>query len=62
MCCSCSVCDAADPRTPPRPSSTATAAPLANNPDWDEYRTVMVSDRRVLMSMTVDHVYGADLA
>ncbi|MEU0554355.1 PPOX class F420-dependent oxidoreductase [Dactylosporangium sp. NPDC006015] len=32
------------------------------HPDWDEYRTVMVSDRRVLMSMTVDHVYGADLA
>ncbi|MEV4131934.1 PPOX class F420-dependent oxidoreductase [Dactylosporangium sp. NPDC049742] len=31
------------------------------HPDWDEYRTVMVSDRRVLMSMTVDHVYGADL-
>ncbi|MFF5225743.1 PPOX class F420-dependent oxidoreductase [Dactylosporangium sp. NPDC000521] len=31
------------------------------HPDWDEYRAVMVSDRRVLMSMTVDHVYGADL-
>ncbi|MDT0322925.1 PPOX class F420-dependent oxidoreductase [Streptomyces millisiae] len=29
------------------------------HPDWDEYRSVMVSDRRVLMSMTVDHVYGA---
>jgi PPOX class probable F420-dependent enzyme len=28
------------------------------HPDWDEYRTVMVSDRRVLMTMTVDHVYG----
>jgi PPOX class probable F420-dependent enzyme len=28
------------------------------HPDWDEYRTVMVSDRRVLMAMTVDHVYG----
>jgi PPOX class probable F420-dependent enzyme len=27
--------------------------------DWDEYRSVMVSDRRVLMTMTVDHVYGA---
>ncbi|MFF5244979.1 PPOX class F420-dependent oxidoreductase [Streptosporangium sp. NPDC000095] len=28
------------------------------HPDWDEYRAVMVSDRRVLMVMTVDHVYG----
>ncbi|MEE2041132.1 PPOX class F420-dependent oxidoreductase [Nocardiopsis sp. CT-R113] len=31
------------------------------HPDWDEYRAVMVSDRRVLMTMTVDHVYGASL-
>jgi PPOX class probable F420-dependent enzyme len=31
------------------------------HPDWDEYRAVMVSDRRVLMTMTVDHVYGAKL-
>jgi PPOX class probable F420-dependent enzyme len=29
------------------------------HPDWDEYRSVMVSDRRVLMTMTVGHVYGA---
>lgn len=29
------------------------------HPDWDEYRTTMVSDRRVLVTMTVDHVYGA---
>lgn len=28
------------------------------HPDWEEYRSVMVSDRRVLMTMTVDHVYG----
>jgi PPOX class probable F420-dependent enzyme len=28
------------------------------HPDWDEYRAVMVSDRRVLMALTVDHVYG----
>ncbi len=28
------------------------------HPDWEEYRTVMVADRRVLMIMTVDHVYG----
>jgi PPOX class probable F420-dependent enzyme len=31
------------------------------HPDWDEYRSVMVSDRRVLMTMTVDHVYGEKL-
>ncbi|RVX46067.1 PPOX class probable F420-dependent enzyme [Nonomuraea polychroma] len=31
------------------------------HPDWDEYRSVMVSDRRVLMAMTVDHVYGDKL-
>ena len=29
------------------------------HPDWAEYRAVMVADRRVLMTMTVDHVYGA---
>jgi PPOX class probable F420-dependent enzyme len=31
------------------------------HPDWDEYRAVMVSDRRVLMAMTVDRVYGEKL-
>ncbi|WP_298322246.1 PPOX class F420-dependent oxidoreductase [Haloactinopolyspora sp.] len=29
------------------------------HPDWDEYRSVMVSERRVLMTMTIEHVYGA---
>ncbi|TMQ89772.1 PPOX class F420-dependent oxidoreductase [Actinomadura soli] len=36
-------------------------AAAGEHPDWDEYRSVMVSDRRVLMAMTVDHVYGAKL-
>jgi PPOX class probable F420-dependent enzyme len=31
------------------------------HPNWDEYRAAMVSDRRVLMAMTVDTVYGADI-
>ncbi|MFD3683506.1 PPOX class F420-dependent oxidoreductase [Nocardiopsis sp. NPDC058631] len=31
------------------------------HPDWEEYRAVMVSERRVLMTMTVDHVYGESL-
>jgi PPOX class probable F420-dependent enzyme len=28
------------------------------HPDWHEYRTVMVADRRVLMVMQVEKVYG----
>ncbi|RSN57719.1 MULTISPECIES: PPOX class F420-dependent oxidoreductase [Actinomadura] len=31
------------------------------HPDWAEYRSVMVSDRRVLMTMAVDRVYGERL-
>lgn len=31
------------------------------HPDWEEYRSVMVSDRRVLMVMTVEKVYGAKI-
>ena len=31
------------------------------HPDWDEYRSVMVADRRVLMVMTVARVYGEAL-
>ncbi|MEU9606606.1 PPOX class F420-dependent oxidoreductase [Streptomyces sp. NPDC048057] len=34
-------------------------AAAGEHPDWAEYRSVMVSDRRVLITMTVDHVYGA---
>ena len=31
------------------------------HPDWAEYRAVMVADRRVLMAMTVERVYGAKI-
>ncbi|MFF8602376.1 PPOX class F420-dependent oxidoreductase [Streptomyces sp. NPDC015232] len=31
------------------------------HPDWEEYRAAMVADRRVLMRMSVDHVYGQSL-
>lgn len=31
------------------------------HPDWDEYRSVMVSDRRVLMTLNVQKVYGEKL-
>jgi len=31
------------------------------HPDWAEYRAAMVSERRVLMVMTVERVYGAKI-
>ncbi|HEX5406237.1 MAG TPA: PPOX class F420-dependent oxidoreductase [Pseudonocardiaceae bacterium] len=31
------------------------------HPNWDEYRSVMVTDGRVLMVLAVDHVYGAKI-
>ena len=31
------------------------------HPDWDEYRSVMVSDKRLLMALTVERVYGEKL-
>lgn len=31
------------------------------HPDWDEYRSVMVSDRRVLMALNVERVYGENI-
>ena len=31
------------------------------HPNWDEYRSVMVSDRRVLMKMKVEKTYGAQI-
>jgi PPOX class probable F420-dependent enzyme len=34
-------------------------AAAGEHPDWAEYRAVMVADRRVLIRMTVDKVYGA---
>ncbi|GAB7038654.1 MULTISPECIES: PPOX class F420-dependent oxidoreductase [Catenuloplanes] len=29
------------------------------HPDWDDYKRAMVADRRVLLTITVDRVYGA---
>ncbi|MFJ6618166.1 PPOX class F420-dependent oxidoreductase [Kitasatospora sp. NPDC091335] len=31
------------------------------HPDWAEYRQAMVTDRRVLLTIPVDHVYGTHL-
>jgi PPOX class probable F420-dependent enzyme len=28
------------------------------HPDWEEYRRVMVDDRRLVLRLTVEHVYG----
>ncbi|GHE92728.1 PPOX class F420-dependent enzyme [Amycolatopsis deserti] len=33
-------------------------AAAGEHPDWNEYREVMVSDRRVLMALKVERVYG----
>lgn len=32
------------------------------HPDWNEYRAVMVGDRRVLVTVSVAHVYGQSIA
>ena len=29
-----------------------------DHPDWDEYRTAMVDDRRLVLRLTAEHVYG----
>jgi PPOX class probable F420-dependent enzyme len=31
---------------------------VGEHPDWDEYRAAMVADQRVLLTLTLDHVYG----
>jgi len=36
-------------------------AAAGEHPNWDEYRAVMVSDRRVLMRLSVERVYGEAL-
>ncbi|MBU6533740.1 PPOX class F420-dependent oxidoreductase [Streptomyces mayonensis] len=36
-------------------------AAAGEHPDWDEYRATMVSDRRVLLTITVERMYGADI-
>jgi PPOX class probable F420-dependent enzyme len=33
-------------------------AAAGEHPDWEEYRSVMVSDRRVLMTLAIERVYG----
>jgi PPOX class probable F420-dependent enzyme len=33
-------------------------AVAGEHPDWDEYRAAMVADRRLLLTLRLDHVYG----
>ncbi|WP_367044058.1 PPOX class F420-dependent oxidoreductase [Streptomyces sp. Je 1-332] len=37
-------------------------AAAGEHPNWDEYREVMVADHRVLITMTVENVYGTKLS
>ncbi|WP_405970789.1 PPOX class F420-dependent oxidoreductase [Streptomyces sp. NBC_00988] len=34
-------------------------AAAGEHPDWDEYRSVMVAERRVLLKLHVERIYGA---
>lgn len=36
-------------------------AAAGEHPDWNEYREVMVADRRVLLALRVEHIYGAKI-
>lgn len=36
-------------------------AAAGEHPDWDDYRAVMVADRRVLLTLTVERVYGQQI-
>ena len=51
---------AAAPTTTPRSRSWSrcTATWPASIPDWDEYRRVMVDERRTVVRLHPDHAYG----
>ena len=50
---------AADPRDDTVEALIALYRSIAGeHPDWDEYREAMVTDRRVLLTMPISHVYG----
>ncbi|WP_030420985.1 PPOX class F420-dependent oxidoreductase [Streptomyces sp. SCSIO 75703] len=34
-------------------------AAAGEHPDWDAYRAAMVAERRVLLTLEIEHVYGA---
>ena len=51
---------AADPHDPTVEALVALYRALAGeHPDWGEYRAAMVADRRLVLTLAFDHVYGA---
>lgn len=51
---------AADPHDATVDALVALYRTLAGgHPDWDAYRAAMVDDRRVVLTLTFEHVYGA---
>ena len=51
------------PATAPDDDTVAALIALYRNiagehPDWDDYRQAMVTDRRVLLTLPISHVYG----
>jgi PPOX class probable F420-dependent enzyme len=50
---------AADPHDPTVEALVALYRTLAGeHPDWAEYRAAMVTDRRVVLTLAFEHVYG----
>jgi PPOX class probable F420-dependent enzyme len=50
---------AADPHDPTVEALVALYRALAGeHPDWSEYRAAMVADRRVVLTLGFEHVYG----
>src|SRR6478752_2247868 len=50
---------AADPRDDTVEALIALYRSIAGeHPDWDEYREAMVTDRRVVLTLPISHVYG----
>ena len=51
---------AADPHDPTVDTLVGLYRTLAGeHPDWAEYRAAMVADRRLVLTLAFDHVYGA---
>jgi PPOX class probable F420-dependent enzyme len=51
--------EARDPHDPTVEALVALYRDVAGeHPDWDAYRAAMVADRRVLLTVVLEHVYG----
>ncbi len=50
---------AAEPNDPTVEGLVALYRNIAGeHPDWDDYRRAMVTDRRVLLTLAISHLYG----